>query len=234
MIRRETAERQVQQDNKGSAIVTVLVVVTFMTILATIMLYVSGSNFQMKTVDYRTKESFYYAEAQVEELRAQLVMDVQVAFTKAYSTASSECGSMMNMQDDHYRQLFLQEMNKIWKARCGTIDDTLNLDWEEGIKRVVTQPGSGSDWTVKVTTKPESQKGFLEGANGQLFFPEVEFTFDSPEGYTSIISTEFCIVVPTVQWPTWDETSNTYKYNSTTAGETDFGAYVNYVNWTKK
>ncbi|MDE6518408.1 MAG: hypothetical protein K2L18_11285, partial [Acetatifactor sp.] len=64
-------------NNDGSAIVTVLVVVAFITILATIMLYVSGMNFQMKVADYRTKESFYQAETPVEELRAQLVKDVE-------------------------------------------------------------------------------------------------------------------------------------------------------------
>ena len=36
-------------NNAGSAIVTVLVVVTFITILATVLLYISGLNYQMKT-----------------------------------------------------------------------------------------------------------------------------------------------------------------------------------------
>ena len=77
-------------NNAGSAIVTVLVVVTFITILATVLLYISGLNYQMKVTDYRTKESFYQAETPVEELRAQLAKDVQIAFAKAYAAAMSE------------------------------------------------------------------------------------------------------------------------------------------------
>lgn len=57
-----------KRNNAGSAIVTVLVVVTFITILATVLLYISGMNFQMKVTDYRTKESFYQAEVLAEEL----------------------------------------------------------------------------------------------------------------------------------------------------------------------
>ena len=57
----QKAKKQ-KQNNAGSAIVTVLVVVTFVTILATVLLYISGMKFQMKVADYRTKESFYQAK----------------------------------------------------------------------------------------------------------------------------------------------------------------------------
>ena len=46
MGRRYTAKRY-KLNNRGSAIVTVLVVVAFITILATVMLYISGSNFHI-------------------------------------------------------------------------------------------------------------------------------------------------------------------------------------------
>ncbi|MDE6673474.1 MAG: hypothetical protein K2K19_01485, partial [Acetatifactor sp.] len=59
--------RQRKRNNAGSAMVTVLVVIVVISILATVMLYLSGSNFQMKVTDFRTKESFYQAETTVEE-----------------------------------------------------------------------------------------------------------------------------------------------------------------------
>ncbi len=238
MGRRHTAKRE-KLNNTGSAIVTVLVVVAFMTILATIMLYVSGLNFQMKVVDYRTKESFYYAETPLEEIRAQLVEDVQVAFSRAYAETISEYASWGGNAEDHYRQLFFKEMDVIWKSRCGTDADG-NIEWENGIRNIVQiSIVPGDIWEVKVS----KTKGFEDGketdadgnvvANGWLILRGVEFTYDSPEGYTSIISTDFCITIPKVQWPVRDEASGIYKYPEA-ANDLNFSDCVNYMNWTKK
>ena len=122
------------------------------------MLYISGSNFQMKVADYRTKESFYQAEIPVEELRAQLVEDVQLAFAKAYSTAMSEFSGLGDAQnaEDNYRRLFCDEMNKIWAGRCPNDADG-NRRWRVGIDMVAAQPTDGGTWAVKVIadqTKP--------------------------------------------------------------------------------
>ncbi len=238
MARRHSTNYE-KLNNEGSAIVTVLVVIAFMTILATIMLFVSGSNFRMKVADYRTKESFYYAEALVEEIRAQLVADVQVAFSRAYASTISEYASWGGKAENHYRQLFFKEMDAIWKSRCGTDADG-NIEWEYGIRGVVqSSVVPGDIWEVKVS----KTKGFEEGkeidsygnvvANGWLILKGVEFTYDSPEGYTSIISTDYCVTIPEAQWPVKDEASGTYKYPEE-ASDMNFSDCVNYMNWTKK
>lgn len=234
MIRKGTARRN-KQNNAGSAIVTVLVVVAFMTILATIMLYVSGSNFQMKVADYRTKESFYYAETPVEELREKLIEDVQEAFAKAYTSVVAEYtgfGAVENAEYN-YRHLFCEEMNKIWAERNRDVDG--NQTWECGIGKVVQQPPSaiGGEWVltgVPATDKFDDSKVF---DSGWLIMDGVEFTYYSKEGYTSIISTDFCITIPKVQWPVLNTTTNTYKYGNTADERLNFSACVGYMNWTK-
>lgn len=223
-------------NNTGSAIVTVLVIVAFMTILATIMLYVSGSNFQMKVADYRTKESFYYAETPVEELREQLVEDVQEAFAKAYTASISEYSGFHGNVEDQYRQLFCEEMDKIWRTRCGTITGD-DVQWKTGIEAVV-QPATetGGAWTVEVIPTEKSKKGFERGEaaeEGLLILRGVEFTYVSGQGYTSIISTDFCITIPPVNWPSSDGHGN-YGYSSGERSRLNFGGCVNYMNWTKK
>lgn len=134
-------------NNAGSAIVTVLVVVTFITILATVLLYISGLNYQMKVTDYRTKESFYQAETPVEELRAQLAKDVQIAFAKAYAAAMSEYAGLgaEGTREANYRQRFCDELDKIWKERCGLIPDSADLiNWEAGIRSVLSPAVNGN------------------------------------------------------------------------------------------
>lgn len=231
MDRKGTARRH-KKNNAGSAIVTVLVVVAFMTILATIMLYVSGSNFQMKVADYRTKESFYYAETPVEELREQLIEDVQVAFVKAYSSVVAEYPNLRTVEnvESSYRRLFCEEMNKIWAQRCGSVDG--NVQWKNGIESVV-QPHveSGDEW--KLTGFPDKFDDGEVATKGQLIMKGVEFTYYSKAGYTSIISTDFCITIPGVQWPVWDEGTKTYKYSNAAIEKMNFSACVGYMNWTK-
>lgn len=225
------------KDNAGSAIVTVLVVVAFMTILATIMLYVSGSNFQMKATDYRTKESFYYAETPVEELRAQLVEDVQVAFARAYAETAAEYAGLgdPDLVRNTYRQRFCDEMNDLWWIHGGkvTVDSNPVIDWNEGIRAVVSQPPTGGgSWTLTPITPSAGMDESEFNAKNRLIMRGVEFTYVSPGGYASIISTDFCIVIPEVQWPA---SNGSYAPHETSKPDKlDFSDCVYYMNWTKK
>ncbi|MDE7223817.1 MAG: hypothetical protein K2O34_08575, partial [Acetatifactor sp.] len=153
------AGKRQKQNNAGSAMVTVLVVIVFLSILATVMLYLSGANFQMKATDFRTKESFYQAETPVEELRAQLVKDAEIAFAKAYTATVSEYSGMGDeaARESNFRQHFCDEMNTIWEKRSGVIvpDPAVPtarfFDWETGIANVVESVGADAFLDVDVT-----------------------------------------------------------------------------------
>lgn len=230
-----------KKDDAGSAIVTVLVVVAFMTILTTIMLYVSSSNFQMKAADYRTKESFYRAETPVEELRAQLVEDVQVAFAKAYAETIAEYAGLQDPEliRNTYRSRFRDEMNTLWRTRSG-FDTDNKIQWETGISGVVSQPPTGEgSWTL-TSIAPSlglDETEFAATDKGWLILRGVEFTYVSPLGYTSIISTDFCIEVPEVQWPNGPDSDGNFSYAPRATSKPirlDFSDCVSYMNWTKK
>lgn len=223
-------EKKHKQDNAGSAIVTVLVVVTFITILATVMLYISGLNFQMKATDYRTKESFYQAEIPVEELKSQLVKDLQIAFAKSYTAAMSEYAGLGNegAREASYRQHFCEELDKIWKERCGLIADSSNIDWAAGIRNVVRPAADGGYWSVEVAAAPGWDTSRAV-SDGQVILRGVTFTYDSSTHYESVISTDYCITIPPINW------SGVYEPSPTSSPTPmDFSGYVNYMNWTKQ
>lgn len=268
----KSAGKHRKLNNAGSAIVTILVVVAFLTILATVMLYISGANFQMKVTDYRTKESFYQAETPVEELRAQLVKDTQDAFAYAYTAAMSEYSGMGDAatREANYRQLFCDKMNEIWKTRSGYIPDTTNLNWVVGIGEVLRTAAGGGTWSAEaVTGAAGGWRGSMTLAGGgvwrvevspaakwddsvatsqgQLILRGVTFTYDSPERYTSIISTDYCVTIPQVSWSdTFDPMSTPAPAATPMPGATaapspapadsrlDFSGCVNYMNWTKR
>lgn len=230
--------RQEKRNNAGSAMVTVLVVVVFISILATVMLYLSGSNFQMKVTDFRTKESFYQAETPVEELKAQLVKDVEIAFAKAYTATVSEYSGMGDeyTREFYFRQYFADEMNTIWEKRCGVIvPDPSNptnryFDWETGIGNVVESVAADAFLDIEVTPS----FGFDTSEEGKVIMRGVTVTYDSPQYYTSIISTDLCITIPTVNW------SGAFAAPAATPApgisyfDGNFSSCVNYVNWIKQ
>lgn len=220
--------KEQNQNNAGSAIVTVLVVVTFITILATVLLYISGLNFQMKVTDYRTKESFYQAEIPVEELRAQLAKDVQIAFAKAYTAAMSEYSGLGNEEARvaNYRQRFCDELNRIWKERSG-VDPSGMINWKEGIKKVV-EPATGEEfWDVEVTAASGWDTSRAV-SHGQVILRGVTFKYDSANHYGSIISTDYCVSIPQINW------SGSFEAAGTVDETLDFSGCVNYMNWTKQ
>ena len=264
-MRHKTKKRK--RNNVGSAIVTVLVVVTFITILATVLLYISGMNFQMKVTDYRTKESFYQAEIPAEELRSQLIKDVEFAFAEAYTAAVSEYSGLSDAgnREANYRQHFCDELYRIWKQRCGTVADSTDLNWNHGITSVLLSEATSSTWSIDEDGKSSvlvsaTTDGYwkvnVEGttldtaqgvSNGQIVLKGVTFTYDSPNHYSSIISTDYCITIPLVNWSETYESIGT-PVPTAAPGETpapattpkplyfdgNFSGCVNYMNWTKQ
>ena len=86
-------KRLLKLNNKGSAIVTVLIVIIFVSILATTILYLAGRNARMKATDRQTKESFYETERTMEEIKAGLVRISSLAYEDAYRRVISEYAS---------------------------------------------------------------------------------------------------------------------------------------------
>ena len=74
----------IKLNNAGSTLVSVIVVVTFLTILATTILYLSGANFIMKSTDRYTKENFYDTETALEEIKTGLALVCSEAAKDAY------------------------------------------------------------------------------------------------------------------------------------------------------
>ena len=257
MERRRTVKQR-KRNNAGSAMGTVLVVIVVISILATVMLYLSGSNFQMKVTDFRTKESFYQAETPVEELRAQLVKDVEIAFAKAYTATVSEYSGMGDMatRESSYRQHFCDEMNTIWENRCGVIvpdpSDPTNrvFDWETGIRNVVESVGADAYLDIKVTPSFEFETsencdhsyGDVIHDPGLIILRGVTVTYDSPQYYTSIITTDFCITIPKINWSGTFDTADPAATPAPGASpapavyyfDGNFSSCVNYMNWIKQ
>ncbi len=83
-------------DNRGSALVSVVAVAIFLSVIATTILYISGKNYQIKANDYQNKNTFYQAEMALDELKGALAADVSDAFRFAYEEVMPEFANLDN------------------------------------------------------------------------------------------------------------------------------------------
>lgn len=72
-------------DNAGSTIIVVLVTMTFVVVLASILLYMSLINMQMKKLDREGKANYYDAEAAMNEIHTGIQGAVSEAISRAYT-----------------------------------------------------------------------------------------------------------------------------------------------------
>ena len=59
-------------DNKGSAMVVVIIAMAFIGILASVLMYMSLLNYQMKANNLQAKDNFYSAETVLDEIRVHM------------------------------------------------------------------------------------------------------------------------------------------------------------------
>lgn len=72
------------KDNRGSTLVLLVICVTFIMLLGTVILSLTVTNRQMKTVDYNAKSNFYLAETAVDEIKVGLEEFVAKALEVSY------------------------------------------------------------------------------------------------------------------------------------------------------
>lgn len=219
-------------NNKGSALISVLVVTTFITILATTMLYVAAMNFQQKQTDYENKQSFYGAEKALDELKSILVKDVQAAYVKAYNKTTRNFARMnASQRRGYFQDEFMAELKTTWEGRVNTSGDLLTA-----VQDVMTgTPGTYSaeadsfykiaDYGVYETTDSggeKLQKFALKGV-------QVKYTSGN---YTTFLYTDICLEPPAVDW-TADSFSPSTEPEAVDRKTIAFTDYVSYVNWRK-
>ena len=215
-------------DNKGSALLTVIVVVAFITILATTMLYITSMNVQMKQTDYQNKQSFYKAEEALDALKAELATEMSVALEHAYQEVMIQ-----------YANLGADERQAVFRA---AFLDKLNENWSKLVN------DAGCDMTVALQNLvPEYQKNFVfpivsDGENAPSYFVDTEkarFILKNvrvryaEDGYSSFICTDIVLCVPKLKLE-HDQSSGLGVDEEIPAREKiELADYIIYGNWSK-
>lgn len=171
-----------KMNDKGFALVVVIVVIAFISILATILLYVSGMNYQIKVTDYRTKESFYQAEVILESFRATLISDASDAMKDAYRETVSSYLRETNAADREnvYEEAFYDAFQKYWDAHWQGEETEENYPAYSG-NRAVSQLVAGAvmaDPDDQIEGEPIVWKLSVDTASGESETVYFQLTFE--------------------------------------------------------
>lgn len=128
MIMVNKIRKSLKQNNNGSALIVCIIILLFVSILATVILYMSGINYRMKRNELNTKVSFYSGEVYLERMQSNLVIPVSEAMGNAYRQTNTHFISLSNEEDrraDFYDN-FNTELKNILINNYGTADSITN------------------------------------------------------------------------------------------------------------
>lgn len=177
------------KDNRGSAIVMVLVAVSFVGIMASLLMYVSLSNYHIKVTDRKAKDNFYSAELAMDEIRAGLQGIVYDSFSMAYEeTLQSYAKEDITSKNTLFKDSYLKCLENALKTETDSKKYNLNL-----LKGFVTSPA----------VQKGAEGAYVDSASCNLLMDEdgmrlkdITVTYTNAQGYVSIIETDILLGVP--------------------------------------
>lgn len=230
-------------NNRGSALLIVVLTVGFLTILATTLLYISGMNSQIKQADYQNKKNFYTGETGLEQIRANLMKDTSEAASKAYNNVSQgfvTLGSKDARQLEFYNE-FVDQLQEIWDAKLATEGN----NWQNLLEDYFT-PDPG--YTLELDSTYDSNGNVvwessevldIHAAEGYIRIRGLKMKYIDPKTKrATIISTDLDVFAPELDWSA--EGSRNTLETGVTAEEAakrkkvDVSKCVRYANWKKE
>ncbi len=220
-------------NNAGSTIVTVIIVIAFISILGTTLLYLSGMNYYMKMTDQKTKESFYEAETALEEIKAAINEDVVNAAEKAYMDVMVRYAtSDGNTRYALYTQRFFEYLEQNWEKRRDNPSDPTNpFTYEQVLQGLVE---SRFATAVSLEATPDAGMMIYHAPDYYAYIKGIKLDYTDAKGYTTRIDTNYIIQLPDINLGVDTSKTSYVAGDSVERENVALTGYVNYDNWTKK
>lgn len=207
-IKKELQKRE--SDNRGAALVLVIVAVAFVGMLVAMILYMAYCNYLMKSNDRLAKDNFYTAEYALDVINAGLQMDVSECMSEAYvKTLNNSSGKDSVTMEFEFKEEFIKKIKTKLQYRESTpgapdvvYDDRWDIShltdfWTKNGIAVQTTPGLlGACLDVDMSN---DENVFEIAANKQyVTLYNVRIVYTDEKGFVSIIRTDIRIKVPSI------------------------------------
>ncbi len=220
--------KSISKNNKGSAIVVVIIALAFVGILSATAMWLSMSNYRMKATDRGIKGNFYTAETVFEEIIAGLQGESSDAAAVAYRKVLQNYVVTSGESDRYSRFVKFYKEELVNNLHDASLSGQYNqsrirsyLDDALAVRLDPISPVDGNKFTM--TGQMEvSADGFdyitLKGFR-------LEFTDD--KGYYSVIETDIMLTAPKVDFTMSSSMPEIFKYAIVADKELEIAAETN-------
>ncbi|WP_022758299.1 hypothetical protein [Butyrivibrio fibrisolvens] len=173
---------KVKDDDRGMSMVMAIVVLSFVGLLLSIIMYMSLYNFEMKSQQFKIQENYYSAEVAMDEIAAGLQKEASICFSDAYiSIMQKYSESLTDKEKEESSKLVWQKYKTSLMSSLSTKDFT----------EFVTRSKASEPPYVQVTrdSKITEFEDFIRISG-------VKVTYTDETGDVSIIETDINIKCP--------------------------------------
>lgn len=201
MISRKWRElKKNREENKGAALVTVIIAVAFIGMLVAMVLYMSYCNYLMKANDIMAKDNFYNAEYALDVIHAGLQMEVSEAMSEAYvATMRDSAGKDADAMEIAFQQKYVENLRAKLQV-SSTNADRWSLDYLKGFwtKNQMTIDSVGGVLGAYLEAEGGENRMTVAAGNSHLTLSNLKIIYTDEKGFISIITTDIRIKVPTI------------------------------------
>ena len=212
-----------KRDDRGSAIVIVIIAMALICILATTILWASYLNYRIKINDLKVKNSFYSAETVVEQIEAGVKREVSKALNEAYQEVVSNwdaLGTDANRESYFITAYIAAVESKFVTPACpaGQYDKNKLKSFVDSEWWITTDPNHdgyivngnpGDAWDDAIPTFKQAN---AVNGYGSMSLQNICIEYYDTNDYLSIINTDIAIDVPKLRFTQAGTIDRLYPY----------------------
>lgn len=209
----ERERRKFHKDNRGGAMVMVIVIITFIAILAGVLMFASYVGYQMRLLDRMGKDNFYTAETVLDEINVGLQSEISDAVAEAYEDIMDNYAIYGTAQErsNRFYEIYAKKLEEALRKDSSGTESPLGTYSVVKLREYLSADviGDGTDGSrdnfgtygaiVESNLDPESY--MLVSVNGEgLLLKDLKVTYVDERGFVSIISTDIRIILPNISF----------------------------------
>lgn len=205
-----------KRDNRGSAIVLVIIAMAMIGILSSTILWAAYVNYMIKAADVRNKNSFYSSETVVEQIMAGMQHEASAAISLSYQEVMKNWNNDEN-ESTRYNTFvtgFLDSLVNSLKMPGSSgqynreilknyVDDELFKNVNVGVWNGNPDVPGGPDYPPKMEIIN----------NSTLVLYNIRVSYTDENNYVSVVNTDICIDVPKLVFYQAGSIDNLYEYS---------------------
>ena len=189
-------------DNRGVAMISIMIAVAFITVIASALLYITYTNFSMKTMDLRSKENFYEIDGQMNKISAdtRAVLNGKLSDNPETNIKKLTVNAAMPTEDTpvqydvrNFYYMADPVYSHLYHNRVGNFTDYATADPAQFAKCESGAVGRADDDQIRTEAEDQDIFTFYTGYDGTSNNGKVTVKKDSSTGATTYTFHNLCI-----------------------------------------